>query len=170
MTRHVSQTLQHRMLPQLSRRVVVLGALSATALPSLLAHATEGEERTVFFLEAYKKLVGDTEPPLGTLTLEMPDLAENGNMVPFTITATPSASAEGQSPAASVKTITLFSTGNPQPLVGVFSFSALSGRTTVSGRMRLARTQDIIAIAELTTGEFVRGQTNVKVTVGGCGG
>jgi sulfur-oxidizing protein SoxY len=148
-----------------TRRGVVLGIAASAFAPMFVAHAVEADPRTVFFTDAYKKLVGDTEPPLGPVTLEMPELAENGNMVPFTISASP------PTPGTQfVKTITLFSTGNPQPVVAVFTFSPLSGRATVSSRMRLARTQDVIAIAELDTGDFIRGQTNVKVTVGGCGG
>ena len=40
----------------------------------------------------------------------------------------------------------------------------------VASRMRLARTQDVIGIAELSDGQFLMSKRNVKVTIGGCGG
>jgi sulfur-oxidizing protein SoxY len=54
--------------------------------------------------------------------------------------------------------------------VAAFRFSPLSGKATVAGRMRLARTQDVIGIAELSDGRFLTSKRNVKVTIGGCGG
>jgi sulfur-oxidizing protein SoxY len=69
-----------------------------------------------------------------------------------------------------VKAIHVIATANPQPGVATFRFSPLSGKAAVTSRMRLARTQDIIAIAELPDGRFLSGKRNVKVTIGGCGG
>jgi len=64
----------------------------------------------------------------------------------------------------------VFSTGNPQPVVGSFHFTSASGKAAVSGRMRLARTQDIVAVAEMSDGKLFTGKRTVKVTIGGCGG
>jgi sulfur-oxidizing protein SoxY len=148
-----------------SRRVIMVGALAAIVTPFDGSLATPSGERTVFFIETYKKLVGETEPELRDVTVEILETAENGNTVPFTINVRSPMSTE-----AHVKTITLLSTGNPQAVVGTFHFTPSSGRASVSGRMRLARTQDVIALAELNTGKLIRGQTNVQVMIGGCGG
>ena len=112
-----------------------------------------------------KKVLGDAKPIEGKLPIDMPEIAENGNTVPFTISV--------DSPMTEtdyVKAIHVLATANPQPGVATFRFSPLSGKATVASRMRLARTQDVIAIAELSDGRFLMSKRNVKVTIGGCGG
>ena len=148
-----------------TRRDVLVGAAvlgTSSMLPSKRAAA---DDRTPQFIDAYKKLVGDRQPTETGVKLDMPDLAENGNMVPFSVAV--------ESPmtgAQYVKSITILSTGNPQPVIATFTLSPASGRALISGRLRLARSQDVLAVAELNTGEWVSGTTNVNVTVGGCGG
>ena len=136
--------------------------VTAAALPSpLLAQdAAQGWEQAV------KKVLGEAKPIEGKqLTLELPEIAENGNTVPFTVSVD-----SPMSEADNVKVIHILATANPQPGVAVFRFSPLSGKATVAGRMRLARTQDVISIAELSDGRFLMTKRNVKVTIGGCGG
>jgi sulfur-oxidizing protein SoxY len=60
--------------------------------------------------------------------------------------------------------------GNPTPGVATFNFGPLAASQTASTRMRLAGTQDVIAIAKLADGSFARSSKTVKVTIGGCGG
>ena len=69
-----------------------------------------------------------------------------------------------------VKAIHVISTGNPQPGVATFHYTPQSGKAAVSSRMRLARSQEVIAVAELNDGKFVIARRPVKVTIGGCGG
>jgi sulfur-oxidizing protein SoxY len=69
-----------------------------------------------------------------------------------------------------VKAIHVIATANPQPTVASFRFTPLSGRATVASRMRLARTQDVIGLAEMGDGKFLMIKRPVKVTIGGCGG
>ena len=112
-----------------------------------------------------KKILGDAKPTEGKLTIDMPEIAENGNTVPFSVSV--------DSPMTEkdyVKAIHVISTGNPQPGVATFRFTPQSGKATVASRMRLARTQDVIAIAELSDGKFLQSKRAVKVTIGGCGG
>ena len=148
-----------------TRREVLAGAAvlgTCSMLPSKLAAA---DDRTPQFEDAYKKLVGDRKPTETRVKLDMPDLAENGNMVPFSVAVeSPMTGAEY------VKSITILSTGNPQPVIATFTLSPASGRALISGRLRLARSQDVLAVAKLNTGEWVSGTANVNVTVGGCGG
>ena len=54
-------------------------------------------------------------------------------------------------------------------MIATFHFTPESGRVLVSGRLRLARTQDVIAVAQLSTGGMIKGTANVAVNVGGCG-
>lgn len=146
------------------RDVIIGGAAGAVALVVPRAAGAAGEERSAQFQEAFRKYVGDVIPPDGPLKLDLPDLAENGNMVPFTVSFD-----SPMTPASHVARITIFSTGNPQPVIARFHLTPASGRAWVSGRLRLARSQDVVVVAELNTGELVKATANVSVTVGGCG-
>ena len=65
--------------------------------------------------------------------------------------------------------VLVLAAGNPNPGVGVFHFGALA-EPAAATRIRLAGTQDIIAVAKLADGSFARATRTVKVTIGGCGG
>jgi sulfur-oxidizing protein SoxY len=69
-----------------------------------------------------------------------------------------------------VSEILVVADGNPNPGVATFHFSPLSGKAAASTRIRLAATQNIIAVAKTSKGEFFTNQKLVKVTIGGCGG
>ena len=92
------------------------------------------------------------------LDLIAPEIAENGNTVPIEVSA-PGASA-----------IMVLAAGNPTPPVATFGFGPLAASQSASTRIRLAGTQDVIAIAKMADGSFVRQAKTVKVTIGGCGG
>ena len=68
-----------------------------------------------------------------------------------------------------MKAIHLLSTANPRAAVATFRFTLLSGKARVTSRMRLAKTQDVVAVAELSDGTFLMGTRKVDVKVGGCG-
>lgn len=101
---------------------------------------------------------GGAEIGSGGITLVAPEIAENGNTVPIEVDA-PGAVA-----------IMVLATGNPTPAVGTFKFGPLAGGQSASTRIRLAGTQDVVAIAKMPDGSFVRASQEVKVTIGGCGG
>jgi sulfur-oxidizing protein SoxY len=69
-----------------------------------------------------------------------------------------------------VSEILIVADGNPNPGVATFHFSPMSGKAAASTRIRLAATQNIIAVAKTSKGEFFTNQKLVKVTIGGCGG
>ncbi len=94
----------------------------------------------------------------GGVTLTAPEIAENGNTVPISVAA-PGAVA-----------IAVYAAGNPTPPVATFNFGPLAGSQSASTRIRLAGTQDVIAVAKMADGSFVRTAQTVKVTIGGCGG
>ena len=64
----------------------------------------------------------------------------------------------------------MLAAGNPTPPVATFNFGPLAGIQTASTRIRLAGTQDVIAVAKMADGSFVQASNTVKVTIGGCGG
>ncbi len=108
--------------------------------------------------DAIAALTGGAEMAEGSITLTAPEIAENGNTVPIEVDA----------PGATQ--VTLFADGNPVPNVATFKFGPLSASRSASTRIRLAATQDVIAIAKMEDGSFQMAKANVKVTIGGCGG
>lgn len=148
----------------LNRREFALGSAAGLVVAGLPL-ATLAQDQAQTWEQAVKKVMGDAKPSDGKITIELPEIAENGNTVPFSIAV--------DSPMTEkdyVKAIHVIATSNPQPGVATFRFSLLSGKAAVTSRMRLQRTQDVIAIAELSDGRFLMGKHGVKVTIGGCGG
>jgi sulfur-oxidizing protein SoxY len=144
--------------------------LASAALPaSLFAQEKPAEAKAEPGPQAWetamRTVTGDAKIVDGRITMDLPEIAENGNVVPMNITV-----ASAMTGTDFVRTLRLYSTGNPQPLIATFRFFEDSGKAAISGRMRLARTQDVYALAELADGTFLRGRKNVKVTIGGCGG
>ncbi len=92
------------------------------------------------------------------IELIAPEIAENGNTVPISVNA------------AGASAIMLIATGNPTPGVAQFNFGPLAASQSASTRIRLAGTQDVVAIAQLADGSFAKASATVKVTIGGCGG
>lgn len=114
---------------------------------------------------AIKEQIGDAVAQDGRITLDLPQIAENGNTVPLTV--------EVDSPMTEqdyVKAVHIFAEGNPLPNVASFQFSPLSGKASASTRMRLAKTQNVIAVAQMSDGSVYKTVAEVKVTIGGCGG
>ncbi|WP_238364394.1 thiosulfate oxidation carrier protein SoxY [Mesobacterium pallidum] len=126
-----------------------LGAAAMTVLPFRVHAATD---------DAIAAFTGGAVIAEGGVTLDAPEIAENGNTVPVSV------SAEGAS------AILVLAAGNPTPGVAEFHFGELAGSSSASTRIRLAGTQDVVAIAKLADGSFARASKTVKVTIGGCGG
>jgi sulfur-oxidizing protein SoxY len=116
------------------------------------------------FEEAFAKVVGSGTPIEGQMTLELPEDAENGNIVPYKITVD-----SPMTDADYIARVHLFSTQNPQAAVATFHFTPLSGKAAVSGRMRLAKTQEVVAVAVKSSNSLLIARTLVNVGIGGCG-
>lgn len=147
-----------------SRRGVLAGA-GGFAVVGIVLTPTDGQTTPAAVAEQIKKLAGSVEVRTGRVILKMPQIAENGNTVPLTVVVdSPMSSADY------VKSVTVYADGNPAPEVASFTFSPLSGKVEVQTRMRMARTQNVVAVAEMSDGSFFSSQAEVKVTIGGCGG
>ncbi len=112
-----------------------------------------------------KKLYADKKMEQGKIKLDVPQIAENGLVVPITV--------EIDSPmteADYVKAVHVFADGNPLPGIVSYRFTPECGKASASARMRLAQTQNIICIAEMSNGTLFSAKAEVKVTIGGCGG
>lgn len=137
---------------ELTRRqmlVTTSAALASVAGLPAFASATD---------DMIAALTGGAALGEGAITLDTPEIAENGNTVPVSFTA----------PGA--KSITLYADGNPVPSVATFNFGPLNPTKSASTRIRLARTQNVVAVAEMEDGSWQMAKAEVKVTIGGCGG
>ena len=115
--------------------------------------------------KAIAEVAGDKTLKEGRINLNLPEIAENGSTVPLKL--------EVDSPMTEsdyVKAVHVFAEGNPNPDVATFNFTPASGRAFASTRIRLAKTQDVIAVAEMSDGSMYSARQTVKVTIGGCGG
>jgi sulfur-oxidizing protein SoxY len=151
-------------LKVIGRRDFVLGA-SAVAAAAALLPLTADRVWAKQLDEAVKDAIGDAKAVEGKVSLELPEIAENGNTVPFTVSV--------ESPMTDkdyVKTVHVFATKNPQAEVAAFHFTPTSGKAEATSRMRLASTQDVVAYAIMSDGKVYMGKRTVKVTIGGCGG
>ena len=113
--------------------------------------------------EAVRKLVGNATVRSGRVKLDLPPLIDNGNTVPMTVTV------ESPMTAADyVKAIHVVTEKNPQPYVVSAFLGPRAGRARFSTRVRLADTQTVTAIAELSDGTFWSGTADVVVTLSAC--
>jgi sulfur-oxidizing protein SoxY len=139
------------------RDVLIAGGLaaSAAALPRPAQAATPGQMEA-----AIRSVVGQATIRQGRVSLDLPSLVENGNTVPMAV--------DVESPMTKdnyVKAIHVFNEKNPQPNVITVRFGPRAGKAHVSTRIRLADTQKVIAIAEMSDGTFWSDSAEVVVTL-----
>ena len=92
------------------------------------------------------------------ITLKVPEIAENGAVVPVTISTT----------LADVESISIVVKNNPRPLVASFEIPA-GTLPNVSSRIKMGETSDVTAVVKTADGLYSTSR-QVKVTIGGCGG
>lgn len=138
------------------------GAIVATVgfgtLPTFAAEAADVEKLINDF-------TGGATPEMGKISMSAPEIAENGNTVPVGVEVDSPMTADDY-----IESVMLLAPGNPRANVAVFRFSSMSGKAAASTRMRLAKTQELVAVAKTNKGAFFMGKKAVKVTIGGCGG
>jgi len=135
-----------------TRRDTILMAAGASAAAILPIRAfAAGEDEIAAF-------TGGAAIGNSGVTLTAPEIAENGNTVPVEVNAPGAVS------------IIVLALGNPNPGVATFNFGPLAGAQYASTRIRLAGTQTVTAIAKMADGSFAQASSEVKVTIGGCGG
>jgi sulfur-oxidizing protein SoxY len=115
--------------------------------------------------KAIADFAGGKTPGTGKLTLTAPEIAENGNTVPISVSVESAMSGDDL-----VQSVMILAEGNPNPAVATFNFTAMSGAAEATTRMRLAKTQNVIAVAKMADGSVYMDKKEVKVTIGGCGG
>lgn len=148
-----------------SRREFLLAAAGASTAAGLFALVGVEPARATpaAMREAIAKVVGTAPVRPGKVQLELPPLVENGNTVPLAVRV--------ESPmteADHVRAIHVFTEKNPQPDVLSVRLGPPAGRASVATRIRLADTQTVVAVCELSDGSFWSAEAAVVVTLAAC--
>lgn len=153
----------------LSRRALLkaagIGSVALAGAAGMVREVAAQAAKPNAAQEHLGKLVGGKTAQAGKVTVKMPEIAENGNTVPITVSVDSPMTAQSY-----VKAVHVAADGNPNPEVMSIYFTPASGKAELSTRMRLAKTQTVIAYAELSDGTVWSGSAEPKVTIGGCGG
>ena len=159
------------------RRKVLFGAsgaaaglvLEATGISGALAQTSPGrsavapQSLVAARLAAIQRVTRGAVVSKGKLTLEIPELVDNGNSVTLSVKVDSPMTANNY-----VKAIHVITEKNPQPDVVSFRFTPRCGRATASTRVRLADTHTVLAICELSDGTFWSGSADTVVTLAAC--
>jgi sulfur-oxidizing protein SoxY len=145
-----------------SRREILQGA-AALAGGGVLLSIRPAAATPEMMKDAVRAVIGEAPVKKGKVKLELPPLVENGNSVSCTVTV------ESPMTAADyVKAIHIFNEKNPQPNVISVKLGPRAGRASFSTRIRLADSQTVTAIAELSDGSFWSDDIEVIVTLAAC--
>jgi sulfur-oxidizing protein SoxY len=112
---------------------------------------------------AIRNVLGDVEIGKGKVTLDIPSLVENGNAVPMTVAVESPMTASNY-----VKAIHVFNEKNPQPNIISIHLGPRAGKASISTRIRLADSQRVVAIAQMSDGSVWSNEVNVIVTLAAC--
>jgi sulfur-oxidizing protein SoxY len=130
----------------------------ASALPIRASRATPQAVQ-----EAIRGIVGEAVLRQGKVRLDVPPLVENGNAVPLTVSVD-----NPMTETDYVKAIHIVNEKNPQPHVISVTLGPRAGRASVSTRIKLATSQQIVALAEMSDGSFWSGAADIIVTIAAC--
>jgi sulfur-oxidizing protein SoxY len=156
---------QHDRTPTATRRqfLVAAGGLAAGGAGLVPLTIRPAAATPAMMAAAIREVVGESPVREGRVTLELPPLVENGNAVPMTVSVDSPMSA-----ADHVKAIHVFNEKNPQPYIATFHLGPRAGKAKVSTRVRLADSQKVVAIAELSDGSFWSASADMIVTLAAC--
>ena len=141
--------------------VLACGALSGAAQaqlpPDISARRKAASE------SALQKVTGGAPLRTGKVKLDIPPLIDNGNAVPLSVTVD-----HPMTPQNYVRAIHVLTEKNPQPNVVSVHLGPRAGRASITTRVRLADTQTVTAIAQLSDGSFWVDRVPVVVTLSAC--
>jgi sulfur-oxidizing protein SoxY len=144
-----------------TRRAVLTRAAGAAACAALLVRRAEATPATM--KAAIHRVIGEQPVRKGKVTLDIPPLVENGNTVAMSVAV--------DSPMTEtdyVKAIHVFNEKNPQPDIISVHLGPRAGKAAFSTRIRLADSQNVVAIAELSDGSLWSDTAEVIVTIAAC--
>jgi len=137
------------------------GLAGAAATATLLPAA--GRATPAMMQEAIRRIVGEAALQRGRVTLDVPALVENGNTVPVTVSVDSAMTGNDR-----VVALHIVNEKNPQPQVISARLGPRIGRARLSTRIKLADSQQIVAIAEMQDGSFWSESADVVVTLAAC--
>ncbi|MGZ5035202.1 MAG: thiosulfate oxidation carrier protein SoxY [Usitatibacter sp.] len=143
----------------MNRRRLLLAGLAGAALSARAQKFQPPQDITPLLMQ----VTGGAAPVESGVEIVLPQIAENGNSVPLRVRV-----ASPMTPEDHVKAIHIFAERNPRPLVATFHLGPQSGRAEITTRVRLAGTQKVRALAELSGNRFVLGSADVLVTAAAC--
>jgi sulfur-oxidizing protein SoxY len=148
-----------------TRRAILVGAgcmAGALGAPTLLT-VRRAQATPATMEAAIRQVVGEATVKPGKVKLELPPLVENGNTVQYSVSVDSPMTASDH-----VKAIHVFNEKNPQPNVISVHLGPRAGRANFISRMRLADSEKVVAIAELSDGSFWADTVEVVVTIAAC--
>ena len=145
-----------------------LGATGGAVIASLVPGAAFGQAPPAFAQSAdsealVKSVTHGKAAKVGRVKLDLPLLADNGNSVAMKVSVESPMTAEDH-----VKTIRLLSERNPEREMAAFHLGPHSGRAEITSRVRLAGSQRVVALAEMSDGSYWMGTADVTVTLSAC--
>ena len=146
-----------------SRRKFFVAVGSLGAMLAVRSAQAQVAANPAAFGAAIGKVTGGAEVKKGKVKLDIPPLSENGNTVATTVTVESPMTAKDY-----VKAIHLFAEKNPQPNIISVHLGPRAGKATIATRIRLADTQTVTAIAEMSDGSFWQDTGDVIITLGAC--
>ena len=147
-------------IKQLQRRSFLVGMAGALIAPCAVRGAGDSIDAIV---PAVRTMTAGSDVQRGKVALNIPRLVDNGNLVPCRISVD-----SAMTQAEYVQRIGLFSESNPRPVIAIFQLGARAGKAEIDTRIRLAGTQRVVAVAELSDGSFWYGMAESVVTVSAC--
>ncbi|WP_035714711.1 SoxY-related AACIE arm protein [Azorhizobium doebereinerae] len=146
-------------IPALRRRDVLAGAVAHLVVLALPLRAMARPDLQA----AVRLFTGGADLREGRVHLDIAPLVENGNAVPLTVDVD-----SAMRPEDHVRRIGIFNEKNPLADVAIFQFYPKSGRARVSTRIRLATSQQVVAVAEMSDGTYWGVARGVVVTLAAC--
>jgi sulfur-oxidizing protein SoxY len=146
-----------------TRRQFVVAVGSAAAMLAIKSAQAQVAANPAAFGAAIGKVTKGAEVKTGRVKLDVPPLSENGNTVATNVTVESPMTAKDY-----VKAIHLFAEKNPQPNIISVHLGPRAGKAAISTRIRLADTQTVTAIAEMSDGTFWQDTGDVIITLGAC--
>lgn len=152
-----------------SRRRALLATAAAATGTALLLRARPAAASAAAAADppalraAMARFLGGATPRDGRITIELPEMVENGNAVPVTLSVDSPMTERDR-----VVAMALFASRNPAPEVAEFQLGPRTGRARVATRIRLATSQQVVALARLADGTVWTQRVDVLVTLAAC--
>jgi sulfur-oxidizing protein SoxY len=142
------------------RRFLIAAAAGALAAQVRVARAVP----TIPVLQPIiEKITGGAALQDGRVTLDVPQLSDNGHSVPLKITVDSPMNERDY-----VRTIHVLSEKNPRPVIATYHLTPRSGRAEIVTRVRLNGEQRLLVIADMADGSFYAASASVIVTETAC--